>query len=532
MRSTKAAIVLRKIAGRLTPCHRQEPGHYNVPAGFPQLAMPNISALVSAIAMVLVIPLVVLLLAAAMLAFPHAASATPVLAVPFVAGSTTGTQATGSGTFTGLNDMLKQVYTEAFENNIEADSEVADLIGRAEGFEVVDGPDGKQVNLGHIFSSGGGVGSMTEDDYLYTPTTPTTKQSSITIKQHVAVVELSGRTLRRVKKGPAAFVTWADKALPLKAQRLAFHKDRQYLGTGTGIVAQYSTNPPTGTTDVIKSMFGVSGLDDRGAMLLLRDDNIRCGPNANGTSLRAGTALIASVDYGNKAINTTVAGTAGAPTSAAQNDYIFIGDANVNGSASTGANREMMGLEGIIDDGTNIATFQGLSRTTYPELKAQVVDSSAASWDQTLSEEIMDYADGIAFERGNMGRPTVVLVNRSGQRSFWKNLKNDRVINDPRGAYEGGVKKQRLRMLLGDRIVAVASARKVPASRAYGIDGSGIERYRIGSGRWDDTDGSVWNRVVDGTGRKDAFFAVYVEEEEMGAGNPGGSFKITNLLET
>jgi hypothetical protein len=130
-----------------------------------------------------------------------------------------------------------------------------------------------------------------------------------------------------------------------------------------------------------------------------------------------------------------------------------------------------------------------------------------------------------------MGRPTSVFVNRSGQRSFWKNLKNDRVINDPKGTFQGGVNKARLKMMLGDRLVTVAAARKVPASRAYGIDGSSIERFRIGSGRWDDTDGSIWNRVVDGTGRKDAFFAVYVEEEEMGASNPAGNFKITNLLE-
>jgi hypothetical protein len=61
----------------------------------------------------------------------------------------------------------------------------------------------------------------------------------------------------------------------------------------------------------------------------------------------------------------------------------------------------------------------------------------------------------------------------------------------------------------------------VPASRAYGIDGSGSSAIRIGSGRWDDTDGSIWNRVVDGTGRKDAFFAVYVEEEEHGRRQPG-----------
>lgn len=452
-------------------------------------------------------------------------AADPSVAMIGVAGITSGTKSSGSD-FVGLNDMLKQVYTKSFENNVEKDSEVADLIAKAEGFEVVDGPDGKQINIGHEFSSGGGVGSMLEDDYLYTPTPPTTKQSAITIKQHVAIVELSGRTLRRVKKGPAAFVTWADKALPKKAQRLAFHKDRQYLGTGTGIICRMN-GAPDGTGDPIDNMFGISGLDDRATHLLLRDDSLRIGPNANGSSLRTGALYVKGIAYGTKAINTstTYGGADATVGSAADNDYVFLGDANVNGSGS----REMMGLEGIIDDGTNVATFQGLARSAYPELNGQIVDASASGWDQTLSEEILDYADALCFERGNMGRPKVVLVNRSGQRSFWKNLKNDRVINDPRGTYKGG--KNRLKMMLGDRMVDVVGGRKVPASRGYLIDGEGIERYRIGKGRWDDTDGDIWNRVVDATGRKDAFFAVYVEEEEVGANNPAGSAKITNLLE-
>jgi hypothetical protein len=437
--------------------------------------------------------------------------------------STTGT---GTGTdFNGLNSMLKERYTKAFENNVEKDEEVADLITKAEGFEVVEGEDGKKINIGHIFSSGGGVMSMLEDDYLPNPTNPTTQQSSITIKQHVAMVQLSGRALRRVKKGPAAFVTWATEALPRKAQRLAFHKDRQRLGTGTGIIARYNDASVTGTADGLDSMFGISGLDDRATMLLLRDDNIRVGPNADGTSLRTGTALVGAVTYATKSINTTVGGSAAAPTSAADNDYIFLGDANVNGSGA----REMMGLEGIIDDGTNLTAFQGLTRATYPELNAQIVDASTGGWDGTLSEEILDYADSLCFERGNMGRPKNILVNRSGQRSFWKNLKNDRVINDPAGTYKGG--KIRLKMMLGDRIVDVSAGRKVPASRCYGIDGTGIQRYKIGNGRWDDTTGSIWDRYSDSTGKKDAFFAVYVEEEEMGAGNPAGSFKITNLTE-
>jgi hypothetical protein len=42
------------------------------------------------------------------------------------------------------------------------------------------------------------------------------------------------------------------------------------------------------------------------------------------------------------------------------------------------AAKDIMGLEGIIDDGTNVATIQGLARSTYAELNAQIVDASTA----------------------------------------------------------------------------------------------------------------------------------------------------------
>lgn len=505
-------FVLRSIRGRY------EAARLLVTSTGHCLRHPGLVATVGVFAAA-ILPVLLVLLVAAMALSGHVGAL--VAPIPLAVGSTTGTT-TGTD-FSGLNDMLKERYTKAFENNVEQDEEVADLITKAEGFEVVEGEDGKKINIGHIFSSGGGVGSMLEDDYLPTPTNPTTKTSSITIKQHVAMVQLSGRTLRRVKKGPAAFVTWATEALPRKAQRLAFHKDRQRLGTGTGIIARYNEATPDGTGDHLDSMFGISGLDDRACALLLRDDNLRVGPNADGTSLRTGTALVGAVNQANNSINTTVSGSAAAPTSAADNDYLFLGDTNVNSSGA----REMMGLEGIIDDGTNLATFQGLTRANYPELNAQIVDSTTGGYDSTLSEEILDYSDSLCFERGNMGRPKNVLVNRSGQRSFWKNLKNDRVINDPAGTYQGG--RVKLKIMLGDRIVNVVSARKVPASRAYLIDGTGIQRYRIGNGRWDDTTGAIWDRYSDSTGKKDAYFAVYIEEEEMGAGNPAGSAKITGL---
>lgn len=430
------------------------------------------------------------------------------------------TTGTGTGSdFSGLNDLLKNVYTDSFENNVEADSEVSDIFEQAEGFKVVEGPDGKAIVIAHQFSSGGGVGSVLEDDYLPTATTPTIKQSTLTIKQQVAMVELSGRTLRRVKEGPAAFATWANEALPMKARRLAFHIDRMRIGLGDGVICRIDEGSPATTDLGIDAAYGIAGLEGA-TNLLLRDDNLRFCTSSAGSSARTGTAKVVGVDYDNSEIDIDAL-----PTSTADNDFVFLGDTNVRSIGE----REMMGLEGIIDNGALLASIQGLSRTTYPELKAQQIDASSATYGGTLNENLLDIAATRVYERA-MGKTTHILVNRSGQRSFWNSLKGDRTFIDPKGNFQGG--KAQLTMLLGNGPVVIRAARKVPASRCYGIDASSIKRYTIGSGRWDDTDGSVWNRTVDGTGRKDAFFAVYVREENLGTVDPGKNFKITGLSAT
>ena|SRR6185312_4645564 len=430
--------------------------------------------------------------------------------------STTGTQA--SGTMTGLNDILKQVYEPALNNNIVQDSELWDLLVEQEGFEVSEGPDGKQINLGHIFAGAGGVGYMAEDDYLPTPSAPVIKQSSITIKQAGGVVELSGRTLRRVKQGPAAFANWADEALPMLSQRIAFHKDRALVGAGTGILCKIN-GTPDGTGDGINAAYGITGLENA-VYTMLEGDNLRYSPNADGSTPRANAVTVSAVNYAASTIDT--GGTT--PTSAASGDFVFLGDANLAPSGT----KDPMGLEGIIDDGTNVATFQGLARSTYLKMQGQVIDSTSLSFGGVLSEDLIDYGDSLAHQRGG-GKPDVLIASYSGIRSFWKSLKSDRQIMNPAGAYTGGKKTDGLKMILGDRTLTLRPCRKVPDSRAYLAEKASLKLYRIGSGRWDDTDGSIWNRVVNSTGRKDAFFAAYIEEYEVACKTPAHNIKFTSL---
>lgn len=431
--------------------------------------------------------------------------------------STTGSKA-GTGDFTGLNDAMKNVYDVAVENNIEQESEVSDILESAAGFEVKEGPDGKGIFLEHTFSSGGGISFMSEDDYFPGSTQPVIVQSKITIPQIAVAAQMSGRTMRRVQKGPAAFASWADEALPRKAQRAAFQLDRALVGTGTGIIGRVTNAGPTGTGDTLGAAYGIAGLEGAGN-LILRGDVLRYSSNASGAGLRAGAATVVGKPNGITGSFSVDA----LPTGAAQNDYVALGDLNVNSFGT----KEMMGLEGIIDDGTNVATFQTLSRSQYPEMNAQVIDASTSAYGATLSEELIDFADSQAYEQGDGGKPSILLCNRSGNRSFWKSMKADRLINDPRGSYTGG--RATLTMIVGDREVQIRVARKVPLSRAYGIDTSSIKKYPCGTPGWVNTTGSVFQRVSDATGYKDAYVAFWIKEMQMGATDPAKNYKITNL---
>jgi hypothetical protein len=427
---------------------------------------------------------------------------------------------TGLGTgadFAGLNDALKNVYDKPFDNNIEGETEVWSALDKADGFQVTAmAGDGKGIQIDHQFSYGGGVYMMNESDYFGGSGLPTVVQSTTTVPTLAAVAQMSGKMMRRMGSDQVAFADWAETMLPKRAKRAAFQLDRQALGTGTGIIGRMAA--VTGTNDAINAAFGISGLSGA-AKLLQRDDRLRWSPNANGTAPRTGTAVVSNKP---NITNGTIS-VAAVPTSAAINDYVFLGDTQLVSAA-----KDIMGLEGIIDDGTNLSTIQGLSRTTYQELNAQVIDSTTAAFGGVLSEDLIDFADSLAFENGDGGTPNLLIASRSGNRSFWKSLKADRVLNDPKGSFVGG--RAKLEMVIGDRIVRIVPCRKCPDSRAYGVDTSSIKRVEIGTGGWVNTTGAVFKQVSDSTGYQDAYVAHFIKEVQLITYDPARNYKLTGLV--
>ena len=238
-----------------------------------------------------------------------------------------------------------------------------------------------------------------------------------------------------------------------------------------------------------------------------------------------------------KTSNITTTGAAGqitidqCPTSAAQNDYIFPGDANATSGFDGGTlGKTLMGLLGIVDDGTVLSTFQGLARATYSQWNSVSLDTSTGGYGQVLSDEVLMQLDQDVYQIGN-GRPDTIICSRSAWRSYWKSLKGDRMLPFQPGQkadYRGG--GSRMEVDLGDRLLEFRVSRKVPPQVAFLVEKASLKRWHNAGFFWDDTTGSIWNRVTDSTGRKDAYYAVGAIVMETGCLAPAHSGLVKNLL--
>lgn len=439
--------------------------------------------------------------------------------------ATTGTKVTsGNSDFIGLNEAMKVIFEDPINEVVVSESELLNLFETDPSIPVKESLGGRYIELAHYFDDGGGVGARTESDYMPTPTSPVIKSSDVFLKKNMLVVEMSGQAYRRVKQGEAAFLDWAASALPKGVRRLQHHLDRQAFAFGKGIMAQVSSI--SSNTITLKNAYGTSVSFSDAATLFQVNDLLRIGPNADGSSLRTDPAA------GCKVTDVSVSGgtitVSNVPASSAANDYIFLGDANGDGSWGGGTtDKEMMGLLGIVDDGTNVSTFQNLARSGLTRWQGVIQDSTAAGFSGVLSEDLLTKVDDDIFVQGG-GKPDFLVTGRSGLRSYWKSLKGDRMFVDPR-SYTGGKENAGMQIILGDRTLTARVARKCPTELAFLIEKASLKRWQVKGYSWDDTTGSIWKQWSDGTGRKDAFYAWGVYEAQLGCVAPRHNAQIQKL---
>lgn len=436
---------------------------------------------------------------------------------------------------TDVDEIMKVMFEDSVEESYVADSEVIEIIDSYQISEK-DTTGGRWIEMGHMLSLPAGSRAVLENDYIPVPEPATFINSRVYLKKRMATIEMTGDVMDRVRGGnEEVFLNYMERAMPGLLERLGADRDVAYVGYGLGVKARVLavTGPASGLyTITLQNNYGITGFTGAWKSFMEGETIVFAAAATNPTLRNAGTAQafkVTEVVEAGPGLNGSIIGTMDAALAAAivANDYIFQGDQSGHSGQTSGENRELTGLIGMVDDGGVLATYMNQPRTVSRFWRSLVYDAQA-SGNGVLDEDLLNLIDDSAGERRN-SKLNALLTSRSAARGYWKSVKTERWQQNPRHLVAG---KDKVDLLVNGRLIPFRTARKLPDECAFFIESATIKRVHLGRGKWDDTTGAIWNRVTDGTGRKHAFYASYIMREELCCKAPGKNVAIRNILPT
>lgn len=217
------------------------------------------------------------------------------------------------------------------------------------------------------------------------------------------------------------------------------------------------------------------------------------GRKLESSATKAGTTLAMAateiVSVNRTAMTVTVADATGAvgetTTGAGDGHYIFL--KGTRGNAN-------MGLMGICDDGTFVTTFQGLSRSDYPQLKAKVFGNAGTS--RNISESIL--MGVIARMREDGAQPDVIIGTSFQLKDLCAEMHQQRRFIDDTGKLDLGIRG----IKIGDGVDFTFDL-DCPPGYAFALNKKNIMISEAAPLSFMDLDGNVMSRI----NAKDAYEA-------------------------
>lgn len=294
---------------------------------------------------------------------------------------------------------------------------------------------------------------------------------------------------------------------------IAFREEYMLASDGRGVLALLDGDPGTDADEVELDAPGNITGDNFGNRFVQVGMNVGAVNPATG-ALRAGIAKVASVNSDGTGFTPTAA----IDTAWEDNDYLVqAANSSVTSVLDTSFEANMWGLPALIDDGTNRDNYFGISRTDAPSLKSYVV-ASAGAFSLDLAQRT---ADVVNQKLG--GEIDVLAMHHSVRREYIKLLNADRryagaSLARPDG---GTVAMKQGDLTLGE--CTVKAIRSIGLGQVYFLDSkrSGFKRYVAEEGKFEDRDGSIWQREGTGTSARHAFEALWYSWKQNFATNPG-----------
>lgn len=350
---------------------------------------------------------------------------------------------------TAIGYQLKQVYGNMITDLFANHTMTYNQFEKSERKAAI-----RPVGVGYYFSTRQAntesAGGRAEGAYLPEPLAGDGVQGIITPKLLYSVVRISGLAIEAGKGDMAAFVDAQGDAVMNAYRSLTVDMNRQCHGDGYGALATLSTTSDTLSTSTTWTIT----CDNDVGVRYLRKGMVIDMYESTAIDTSSVASRISSIDPVNKtaeleAVAATGAGgstyqayhpivaartyTIAASTTAADAVVVRYG-ARLASHGTTNASYEMMGLEGLYDDGSLLTTFEGINTTNDPEFKANVLSNSSVN--RELSIDLMLAALDTTAARVDNGGVDLIRMGMGQRRKYFGLLAPD--IRFTAGQLRGG----------------------------------------------------------------------------------------------
>jgi hypothetical protein len=360
---------------------------------------------------------------------------------------------------------------------------------------------GKYVEVSDIYADPEGVGARKESGYIPEARDPKFQKAQIYLRSLYGTVQMTKHVMQQMTRGKAAFINWADAELRRLERAVRNDVDRQLFGFGAGHVARVD-DASVDVTCGMDSAYGVAGITNA-AQLFRVGGSYRFFAGAGATTEHNQSGAVTCSFVNSIDRSTQIVTFDAIANDVVDNDYVIRGDAAGHSGQISSTDQELMGLLGHIDDGNILASYFGVTRSSYSPYQAQVVDGSASPYNGNLTETLLMYLNDECIQYGG-GDPDAAITTRGVMRNYFSQLRADRSFNDPR-SYTGGARD--LNVSLGDKVIKLRAARQAPEGTLFLLDRATLQRLHNVGWEWADETGAIFKQVTDSTGRKDEFWA-------------------------
>lgn len=270
-----------------------------------------------------------------------------------------------------LNSLQDENHVQAFMEEVEADP----TQGRK---HIIPKRVGRNFSVGSI----GNRGALPQAGRS------TFAKSEIDMRDIYLRVGIDRQTMQRSRNNKGAFAEALSLEMESGVEDCTFQRNRIAWGDGRGILAKVNGTHTATTTLEVEDPGGVAGTqtpnrylqgDANGGMFIAILDG------SAPTTIKATATIIAcNADGTDVTLDTAI--------TAADGDFVVLAQTATQNSY----NKEPEGILAAVDDGTYVATYHGVSRTTYPIEKAHVVTGIG-----TMSADaVQQLEDGVNIKVG------------------------------------------------------------------------------------------------------------------------------------